>query len=63
MPELRDRVRRRLRAHAAPCIRPERSRVDRAEVREVRASLRVPDSVVAQEDLGSGIGQELLRAG
>jgi hypothetical protein len=63
MPELRDLVRRQLRAHVVRCIRPGRSRVDRAEVRVDRALLRVRASVVAREDLGLGIGQELLRAG
>jgi hypothetical protein len=33
------------------------------EVREVRALLRGRDSVAGRDDLGSGIGQELLRAG
>ena len=63
MPELRDRVRRRLLAHAGRCIRPGRFRVDRVVVREDRALLRGRDSVAGQDDLGSGTGQELLRAG
>ncbi len=63
MPELRDRVRRRLLARADRCIRPGRSREDRVEVRVDLALLRGRDSVVARDDLGLGIGQELLRAG
>ena len=61
MPELRDRVRRWLLVRAGRCIRRGRSRLVRVEVRVDRALLRV--RALVRDDLGSGIGQELLRAG
>ena len=62
-PELRDRVRRWLLVRVGRCIRRGRSRLVRVEVRVDLALLRGRDSVVARDDLGLGIGQELLRAG
>ena len=60
---VRARVREWLRALAVRCIRRGRFRAERAEVREVRALLRDRALVADRDDLGLGIGQELLRAG